>query len=137
MKGRKNVMLVELIAVIFFFAISTAVTLQVFFEAYRQSTVSNRMTTALVEIESWAERIAMTTDVDELLADWTRESEGDTFTRTSDYGYFLTMTYEAEGMPAGTMMRFTLTAYDAVRIDSPLLLTMPILLYLPGSGDII
>ena len=135
MKGRKNVLLIELIAVIFFFAISTVVTVQVFYEANRQSRINYRTTCALVEIESWAERFSMLSNPDDLSAEWGAPMENGMYRLDSDDEFFITLKREAEVTGAGVITRFTLSAYDARFADTPLLVSLPVDVYFPGSGE--
>lgn len=134
MKGRNNGLLIELIIVIFFFSISTVVSLQVFAEAYSKSHTSIQKTYALIEIESWAERISKVDDLDGLLQEWGGDSER-AMRIESDDGYYLSMEYETEETSAGKLIHFVLSAYDTTHEEEPLLLSMPVALYLPGSGE--
>ena len=133
-RTRKNVLLIELIIVILFFAVSAAITLQVYSMAHIRSQDSGDLTYALMAAQDWSDRLSLSEDPEGLLLEggWALEKGGYTFAPSS--GYEMELSMEREAMPAGTMTLVTISVFNAAREDRPLILTLPSEVYAPSAG---
>ena len=133
-RTRKNVLLIELIIVIFFFSISAATTLQVFGHAYIKSDSSANINAALNLVQDWAEQISLSGDPEGMLSEagW---QEADGLLRiTAGEKYYLTAFAERGQTAAGALVRVQLSVFSASLEDAPPIFTMPIVCYIPDSG---
>lgn len=128
---KPNTMLVELVIVILFFAISASVILQLFVAAGSRSAQSTTDSAALLMAEDFAERFAAS----KLPADAFLEAdgftqEGETYARNAEAGnrtVTLTVSGADEETGAGVLDTLHLAVYDKERA----VLTLPVSRYLP------
>lgn len=128
---RPNSMLVELVIVILFFAISASVILQLFVAAGARSAQSTTDTAALLMAEDFAERFAASKlPADSFLEADGFAQDGDTYMRTAEAGkrtLTLAVTGENEDTGAGVLDALHLAIHDQERV----VLTLPVSRYLP------
>jgi len=138
-RTRKNVLLIELIIVILFFAISAAITLQVYSHAYVRGQESAMLTQALVLAQDWADRIALSDDPEAMLeqSEWAKDGEGYRLEAQGDLT--MTLTTARYALPSGEISRVEISVYGVADEEEeggedPLILTLPVESYLPGWG---
>lgn len=131
---KPNTMLIELVIVILFFAISAAVILQLFAAAGTRSAQNTTDSTALLMAEDFAERFAASTlPADAFLEAEGYAQDGDVYTRTAAAGkrtLTLTVSGNSEQTSAGALDALHLAVYDQERA----VLTLPVSRYLPKEG---
>ena len=127
---RNGPVLMELIIVILFFALSASVILQVFAAGYGQSGRTRRLDGALVTAQDWAERLSATDDMEQLLLDggWQVQADG-TLRLDVQQGVTLTAALSEERGDAGTLYRARIVAADG---DEEAF-TLPVANYVPGE----
>lgn len=134
-RRKPNALLIELVIVILFFAISASVILQVFVAARDRSVQSSTDTSALLMAEDIAEQFAASPlDPSAFLASVGFSADDDaeagySLTRTAANGRDLTLLCapESEETDAGTLDSMLLTVMDGSRAA----VTLPIKRYLP------
>lgn len=132
---RPNAMLIELVIVILFFALSAGIILQLFVAAHDRSAQNETDTAAMLMAEDFAERFAASRQpLDAFLeADgWAAQADARTkqVAREGATPLTLHLTGESEQAEAGTLDRLTLTIRDGGREA----VTLPVSRYLPGEG---
>ncbi|MDO4355566.1 MAG: type II secretion system protein [Clostridia bacterium] len=105
--------LMELIVVILFFALSASVILQIFAAAYGQSERTHRLDRALAAVQDWAEQLAEESQMKErLLSDgWQEQPDGSVQWTTED-GVLLTAVFSQEQTDAGALYGARIVASD-------------------------
>jgi|GEM_PF-1907020 len=134
-RTRKNVLLIELIVVIFFFSISAAITLQVFALAYQRSHESANTTYALVIAQDWAEQSSTGADPEETLAEGGWILSDGLYLWNGVEGFPMTAEVSREATAAGEIVSIVFEVYNAGPYETTLLYTLPIDRYLPGAGS--
>ena len=134
-RSRRNIVLIELIVVIFFFALSAAITLQMFGAAHDFSADSAETTEALLLAQDWAEQIAASGDPTVTLTESGWELSGDKYRLAVSEVYTLAISLEIEAARAGDMAYLSIEVYGESPDGTQLLLTLPVSLYLPGTGE--
>lgn len=131
---RNNVVLLELIIVLLFFAISTTIILQVFVHAYQRSNESSRISEAIISAEDWAERISISGDPEGMLVDagWTKTDEGYVMYFANELTIEISM--EKSQGDAGMFLDMTIEVYNESPAERPLLVALPLKRYIPFYG---
>lgn len=136
-RQKNSVMLMELIIVILFFSIATAIALQGFVQAHQMSRQSLRMTYALNEAQNWSERISASKDPEALLVEsgWQGDQGAYELVSAEDR-YTLSLTLSSESTQAGVIWTGAIDAYDDALADQPKLFTLPVSRYVPDDGGV-
>ena len=134
-RTRKNVLLIELIVVIFFFSISAAITLQVFALAYQRSHESSDTTFALVIAQDWAEQSSMGADPEETLIEGGWIMADGLYLWNGEGKFPMTAEISREATAAGEIVSVVFEVYIAGPCETKLLYTLPVDRYIPGAGS--
>lgn len=134
----RNLLLIELIIVIFFFALSAVITLQAFVYAYEDTRLSRQYTQALAIAQDWAEQLYAAADPAALLqqADWQPMPEGDGYATEQD-GFHLSAALEQEQQEAGMIrrVRVTILPLDRHGAQEDPLVSIPVARYVPDGQE--
>lgn len=107
-----NMLLIELVIVLLFFSLSSAVLLQVFAKAQQINTNSRIANEALLAAENAAETLCASSDAKQALIALGFEKASESFyTLTSDAGYRLTASLRRLTQPSGVQMMVDLQAF--------------------------
>ena len=106
---RSNALLVELLIVVMFFMLSSTVLLQVFATARSQSAQSGKLTKAVNEAQTMADRLYASEDAESLLTEMGCTQE-DGLWRLSGEDYDLTVSLDLEQRPYGELLRYRVQA---------------------------
>jgi hypothetical protein len=109
---RSNTLLIEIVIVILFFALSQAVVLQVFAGAQQLNRDAEILNRALMRAEDAAETLAVSGDADAALTSLGFSSDGDGYALSDSEGYRLTATVSRFSQPAGVLTTVELTGYQ-------------------------
>lgn len=107
---RGSVVLVELIIVILFFALSQVVVLQVFAAAQEKTTANAARSTAVLAVQDTMECLSVSDDAEGTLLRLGYERDGEVYRRTEAHGVTLTATLNRLTQPAGVLTQVTVTA---------------------------
>ena len=107
--NRSNALLVELLIVVMFFMLSSTVLLQVFSTARSQSAQSGKLTEAVNEAQSMADRLYAADDAESLLAEMGCTQEEGQW-RLSGDRFDLTVAISLEQQPFGELLRYRVQA---------------------------
>ena len=107
--NRSNALLVELLIVVMFFMLSSTVLLQVFATARSQSALSGKLTEAVNEAQSMADRLYASEDAESLLTEMGCAQE-DGLWRLPGEDFDLTVTLDLERRPCGELLRYRVQA---------------------------
>lgn len=131
--GRPNSLLVELVIVLFFFSLSTAVILQLFIAAHDKSVRDMTDSAATLMAEDYAERFAQSRmAAEKFLEENGFEREGDIYARAAEAdGRSLRLTAQPaqENTGAGTLSTVDLTIFDGDTVA----IRLPLSCYVPGE----
>jgi hypothetical protein len=112
MPNRQNrTLLMELVVVVLFFALSQAVILQVFAKAEQINRNAQIQNHALIQAENVAETLAVSDDAQQALLSLGFARDGDVYTLTDTEGYRLQATVSRLSQPAGEWVTVDLKAY--------------------------
>ena len=127
---RNGPVLMELIIVILFFALSASVILQVFAAGYGQSGRTRRLDGALVAAQDWAEQLSATDDMEQLLLDggWQVQEDG-TLRLNGPQGVTLTAVLSEQKCETGMLYRARIVALDGEEEA----FALPVANYVPGE----
>lgn len=129
-----NLMLTELVIVLFFFSLSAAVVLQVFIGSHNASVKSELVNVATIRVEDIVNRFASTDDADAFFASLDFEPDAETLVRQDTIGT-RKVTFVLEGgkdeTAQGALYRYQIGAYH----DTTLLVSMPLARYIPKEGQ--
>lgn len=107
--NRSNALLVELLIVVMFFMLSSTVLLQVFSTARSQSAMSGKLTQALNEAQSLADRLYAAQDAESVLAEMGGTQEEGLW-RLPGEAFDLTVDVSLESQPFGELRRYRVRA---------------------------
>ena len=107
---RGNVVLVELIIVILFFALSQVVVLQVFASAQQKTARNSAVSTAVLGMQDTLECLDAQSDADETLLALGFEKSESGYQKALEHGVVLSAAITRLTQPAGTLTQVTLTA---------------------------
>ncbi len=127
MRYKGNLVLLELLITLAFFAVSAVIGTGVLARAYKTSVDSRRTTDALFIAQSWAERIADAEDLVALLDESARK-DADGYAMEQD-GYSLRVRVAPEETGAGTLYDIRLS----VSLGDDPLVELPASRYVPGE----
>ncbi len=127
---RGNTLLIEIVIVILFFALSQAIVLQVFARAQQVNHNTELTNHALMRAEDAAETLAVSSDADAALVSLGFVRNGDAYSLTDDEGYRLTATVLRFTQSAGVLTTVELTGYS----DDTELFTLPAVRYGEEAG---
>ncbi len=127
MRYKGNLVLLELLIALAFFAVSTVIGAGVLARAYKVNVDSRHTTDATFIAQSWAERIAAADDPIALLKASGRDTGG-AYTAEQN-GYTVSASVEPETTGAGTFYEIRLT----VKLGDRALVTLPASRYVPGE----
>ncbi len=127
MRYKGNLVLLELLIALAFFAVSAVIASGVLARAHQIGLDSRRTTEALFIAQDWAERIAVSDDPASLIKGAGTEAEGGYAIEQDGYIVYAALTPEAED--AGTLYDIRLT----VSIRDKALITLPASRYVPGE----
>lgn len=134
----RNVLLIELIIVIFFFSLSAVITLQAFVRAYEDTQRSRQYTRALAVAQDWAEQLYAAKDPELLLqrADWQPMPGGNGYASEQN-DLHLSVSLEQESQDAGVTrrMRVTVLPLDGDDTQANPLVSLPVARYMPASQE--
>ena len=131
MKNYKgNTLLIELIIVLLFFALSQTVVVSMFAAAHDKAEHSVMLSSALTFSESVAERLTLEDDPDAALQEAGFAGSDGIYTYTDPHGYDVQVTMRREEKPAGEMLYITVTALH----NGEELLTLPVQNYMPKEA---
>ena len=125
--SRANALLVELLLVIFFFMISSAILVQVFADAKLKSRTAHATNASMLEAQNIAEDLYASDDPDAVLAGYgfTAE-EGGSWILQKD-GYQLKVTLREEETASGTLRTYEVSGVEGDKT----LLTLPSARFIP------
>lgn len=136
-RSPRNVLLIELIIVIFFFSLSAVITLQAFVRAYEDTLRSNQYNQALTVAQDWAERLYAAKEPEALLqqAGWQAVLDG---YETEWEDFHLSVSLEQEVHSAGEIRRMRVTVLPMDRDDEQAapLVSLPVARYMPASQEV-
>lgn len=133
MKNYKgNTLLIELIIVLLFFALSQTVVVSMFAAAHEKAERSSILSSALVYTEGVAERLSIEESPDTALTDMGFAGGDGIYVYANSEGYDVTVTVDREDKPAGEMLCITVTASK----DGEELVSLPVQQYLPKEGEV-
>lgn len=134
--GSRNLLLIELIIVIFFFSLSAVITLQAFVHAYEDTQENERLTSAMILAQDWAEQLYAAEDPQAFLQEkgWTSMTDG---FETRQEGFHLTVSLEVAEEQAGQShrMRVTVLPDGGAYAGEHALVTLPVVRYVSGSQE--
>ncbi len=107
---RGNVVLVELIIVILFFALSQMVVLQVFAAAQEKTTANAARSAAMLAVQDTLECLSVSDDAENTLEQLGYVREGAGYRREESHGVELTAVINRLSQPAGVLTKVALTA---------------------------
>lgn len=107
--NRSNALLVELLIVVMFFMLSSTVLLQVFATARSQSALSGKLTQAVNEAQSLADRLYASEDAESLLKEMGCTLE-DGLWRLPGENFDLAIALDLEQRPYGELTRYRVQA---------------------------
>lgn len=112
-RSKSGAILLELIIVILFFALSAATILQVYAAAYDKSRTTSRRDIALEAAQDWAEQFIGQTQPHQLMteAGWQQNEDGSLEMVTGE-GVVLRADFDEVMSDAGTLHQMTITALD-------------------------
>ena len=125
---RNHMLMIELAIVLVFFAVTQAITLQVFAKAQQMNRDAATVNRALTDAEEAAETLSVSQDPESALALLGFSQTADGWQTDSGKGYRLTATVDRLMQPAGVLVSITLRAYQG---DAELF-TLPTRLYQKG-----
>lgn len=132
----RNVLLIELIIVIFFFSLSAVVTLQAFVRAYEETLQSRQYTRALTIAQDWAELLFAADDPEATLlqAGWHATTGG---YETQQEDYHLSVSLEQSQQDAGVTRRMRVTVVPPGWDDEQenQVISLPVARYVPASQE--
>jgi hypothetical protein len=128
MRYKGNLVLLELLIALAFFAVSAVIGTGVLARAYKTSVDSRHTTDALFIAQSWAERIAAADDPVSELSAAGRQENGDYSIKEGDYT--VSASVDPEDTGAGTMYDIQLT----VLLGEQALITLPASRYVPAEA---
>jgi len=109
-----NTLLIELMVVILFFALSQAIVLRVFAHAQALNQVAQVTNIALMRAEDTAETLAVSTDTVTALQSLGFSSTGEDYELVSPDGYRLTASIHRFTQPSGELTTVELHAYRGI-----------------------
>lgn len=132
MKNYKgNTLLIELIIVLLFFALSQTVVVSMFAAAHDKAERSSLLSSALVYSEGVAERLSIEENPDAALLEMGFAGEDGTYVYANSDGFDVTVTINREEKPAGEMLCITV----ASSVNGEELVSLPVQQYLPKEGE--
>ena len=124
--SRANTLLVELLLVIFFFMLSSAVLVQVFADAKLKNRTAHATNASMLEAQNIAEELYATEDPDEVLAGYGFQTDGEGWILEKD-GYTLKVTLRTEETASGMLRTYDVSGLEGDRV----LLTLPSARFIP------
>lgn len=132
MKNYKgNSLLIELIIVLLFFALSQTVVVSMFAASNEKAEKSNILSSALIFSESIAERLCIEENPDTVLLENGFAGGDGMYTYTDPHGFDVQITLRRENKVAGEMMYIDVTALH----EGNNLFTLPVQNYMPKEGE--
>ena len=137
-RSKKNLLLLEMMIVLFFFAISTMITLQVFASAHKTGNENSYATCAMIYAQDWGSRIyGSESPIDALLDEGWQASEEGLSLHTED-GYILWAQILSEHFPAGLFYHIDINvSRNTPSGDTLHILVLPCGYYLPSKKEAI
>ena len=124
--SRANTLLVELLLVIFFFMICSAVLVQIFADAKLKSRTAHATNASMLETQNIAEDLYGSDDPDAVLAEYGFTGENGTWTLERN-GYLLKVTLRTEETASGTLRTYDVSGIEGEKT----LLTLPSTRFIP------
>lgn len=133
MKNYKgNTLLIELIIVLLFFALSQTVVVSMFAAAHEKAEHSSLLSSALVYTEGVAERLSIEENPDAALQEMGFAGGDGTYVYVNSEGFDVIVSVDREERPAGEMLCITVTASE----NGEELVSLPVQQYLPKEGEV-
>ena len=124
--SRANALLVELLLVIFFFMICSAVLVQIFADAKLKSRTAHATNASMLETQNIAEDLYGSDDPDAVLAEYGFTGENGTWTLERN-GYLLKVTLRTEETASGTLRTYDVSGIEGEKT----LRTLPSTRFIP------
>ena len=124
--SRANTLLVELLLIIFFFMICSAVLVQIFADAKLKSRTAHATNASMLETQNIAEDLYGSDDPDAVLAEYGFTGENGTWTLERN-GYLLKVTLRTEETASGTLRTYDVSGIEGEKT----LLTLPSTRFIP------
>lgn len=129
-RNRKNLLLLEMIIVLFFFSVSVVITLQVFAAAHGTSNENINTSNGLLHLQDWGDQLYASDDPLAFLQGEGWEEEMGAYRYSCQDGIDLSIEVEQLSGEAGTLYKMEMSAYHTnPRGESLLVTSLPLSLY--------